>query len=66
MMERFDAEAFLKLVEQYKVTQSQLVPTMFVRMLKLPEDVRAALRRLVAEGRDPCRRALPDRRQGAR
>jgi len=40
IMEHFDAEEFLKLVEKYKVTQSQLVPTMFVRMLKLPEDVR--------------------------
>ena len=41
IMESFDAETFLKLVEQHKVTQSQLVPTMFVRMLKLPDDVRA-------------------------
>jgi fatty-acyl-CoA synthase/long-chain acyl-CoA synthetase len=41
IMEHFDAEEFLKLVEKYKVTQSQLVPTMFVRMLKLPDDVRA-------------------------
>ena len=40
IMESFDAEEFLKLVEKYKVTQSQLVPTMFVRMLKLPEEVR--------------------------
>jgi len=40
IMESFDAEQFLKLVEQHKVTQSQLVPTMFVRMLKLPDDVR--------------------------
>jgi len=40
IMEHFDAEDFLRLVEKYKVTQSQLVPTMFVRMLKLPEDVR--------------------------
>jgi fatty-acyl-CoA synthase/long-chain acyl-CoA synthetase len=40
IMEHFDAEEFLRLVEKYKVTQSQLVPTMFVRMLKLPEDVR--------------------------
>src|ERR1700722_2158377 len=40
IMESFDAEEFLKLVEKYKITQSQLVPTMFVRMLKLPEDVR--------------------------
>jgi fatty-acyl-CoA synthase len=40
IMESFDAEEFLKLVEKHKITQSQLVPTMFVRMLKLPQDVR--------------------------
>jgi long-chain acyl-CoA synthetase len=40
IMESFDAEEFLKLVEKYRITQSQLVPTMFVRMLKLPEEVR--------------------------
>ncbi|OPF94286.1 acyl-CoA synthetase [Rhodopseudomonas palustris] len=41
IMEHFDAEQFLALVEKYKVTQSQLVPTMFVRMLKLPDEVRS-------------------------
>jgi fatty-acyl-CoA synthase/long-chain acyl-CoA synthetase len=40
IMEHFDAEEFLRLVATHKVTQSQLVPTMFVRMLKLPEEVR--------------------------
>ncbi|MGP8122977.1 MAG: AMP-binding protein [Xanthobacteraceae bacterium] len=40
IMESFDPERYLQLVEQYKVTHSQLVPTMFSRMLKLPEDVR--------------------------
>ena len=40
IMESFDAEEFLRLVEKHKVTQSQLVPTMFVRMLKLPDAVR--------------------------
>ena len=40
IMESFDAETFLRLVEKYRVTQSQLVPTMFVRMLKLPDEVR--------------------------
>jgi fatty-acyl-CoA synthase/long-chain acyl-CoA synthetase len=40
IMEHFDAEEFLRLVDKYKVTQSQLVPTMFVRMLKLPDEVR--------------------------
>ena len=66
IMEHFDAEDFLRLIEKYKITQSQLVPTMFVRMLKLPDEVRDALRRLVAEGRDPRRGALPGRRQGRR
>ena len=41
IMEHFDAEDFLRLVEKHKITQSQLVPTMFVRMLKLPDEVRA-------------------------
>jgi long-chain acyl-CoA synthetase len=40
IMEHFDPEAFLALVERHKVTHSQLVPTMFSRMLKLPEEVR--------------------------
>jgi acyl-CoA synthetase (AMP-forming)/AMP-acid ligase II len=40
IMESFDAEEFLKQVEKHRVTQSQLVPTMFVRMLKLPDEVR--------------------------
>src|SRR5262249_31655839 len=42
IMESFDAEQFLKLVAKYKITQSQLVPTMFVRMLKLPDEVRTS------------------------
>lgn len=40
IMERFDAEEFLKLVQRYKVTNSQMVPTMFSRILKLPEEIR--------------------------
>ena len=42
VMERFDAEHFLELVERYRVTHAQLVPTMFSRMLKLPERARLA------------------------
>ena len=41
MMERFDAEDALCFIEQYKVTSAQWVPTHFVRMLKLPAEVRA-------------------------
>ncbi|MCG7630759.1 acyl-CoA synthetase [Gordonia McavH-238-E] len=40
MMDRFDPEAALAAIEKYKVTHSQWVPTMFIRMLKLPADVR--------------------------
>jgi len=40
MMEKFDAEQALALIERHRVTHSQWVPTMFVRMLKLPEEVR--------------------------
>ena len=42
VMERFDPEQFLALVERHRVTHTQLVPTMFSRMLKLPEVVRRA------------------------
>lgn len=40
VMEHFDPEEFLRLIEEYRITQTQVVPTMFVRMLKLPEEVR--------------------------
>lgn len=41
VMENFDAEEFLLLTQKYKVTQTQVVPTMFIRMLKLEPDVRS-------------------------
>jgi long-chain acyl-CoA synthetase len=37
IMEHFDAAEFLRLIECYRVTATQVVPTMFIRMLKLPE-----------------------------
>ena len=40
IMERFEAEQALALVERHRVTHAQYVPTMFSRMLKLPENVR--------------------------
>jgi long-chain acyl-CoA synthetase len=40
VMERFDPEQFLALVERHRVTHSQMVPTMFSRLLKLPDEVR--------------------------
>jgi long-chain acyl-CoA synthetase len=41
-MEHFDAKQWLDLVGRHRVTHCQMVPTMFSRLLKLPEDVRAA------------------------
>lgn len=40
LMEKFDAEQALAVIERYRVTHSQWVPTMFVRMLKLDEATR--------------------------
>ena len=40
IMESFDPERYLELIEKWGVTHSQLVPTMFSRMLKLPEPAR--------------------------
>jgi long-chain acyl-CoA synthetase len=37
VMERFDAAHCLQLIERYGVTHAQFVPTMFVRLLQLPE-----------------------------
>lgn len=42
VMEKFDPDACLALIEGHRITHSQLVPTMFVRMLKLPEAARTA------------------------
>jgi acyl-CoA synthetase (AMP-forming)/AMP-acid ligase II len=41
VMEKFDPEEALRLIEAHRITHAQFVPTMFVRMLKLPEDVRS-------------------------
>jgi acyl-CoA synthetase (AMP-forming)/AMP-acid ligase II len=40
IMRKFNAETVLRLIETYRVTHAQFVPTMFVRMLKLPESIR--------------------------
>ena len=41
IMEHFDPEQYLELVARYHITHTQLVPTMFSRMLKLPPERRA-------------------------
>ncbi|WP_217983717.1 acyl-CoA synthetase [Sphingopyxis sp. GW247-27LB] len=58
VMEKFDAEYGLALIEQERVTHSQWVPTHFVRMLKLPEDARTrydlSSHRLTFHAAAPC------------
>ncbi len=66
VMEHFDPAEALALIERHRVTHSQWVPTMFIRMLKLPDEVRESLRRVVAPGRHPRRRAVPGRRSSSR
>lgn len=41
IMEHFDAAQALQLIERYRITHSQWVPTMFVRLLRLPEGLRS-------------------------
>ena len=40
IMSKFDPVSALEAIQKYRVTSGQFVPAMFVRMLKLPEDVR--------------------------
>ena len=40
VMEHFDAEQWLAMVERHRVTHCQMVPVMFSRLLRLPEEVR--------------------------
>jgi long-chain acyl-CoA synthetase len=58
VMERFDAHSALALIEQERITHSQWVPTMFVRMLKLPSTIRRqydlSSMRLAVHAAAPC------------
>jgi long-chain acyl-CoA synthetase len=42
LMPRFEPQEFLRLVQDYRIDTIFMVPTMFIRLLKLPEAVRAA------------------------
>jgi long-chain acyl-CoA synthetase len=56
--ERFDAERTLALIERHRLTHAYLVPTMYVRLLRLPEAVRRrhdlSSMRFVASTGSPC------------
>ncbi|ASK35568.1 long-chain fatty acid--CoA ligase [Alcanivorax sp. N3-2A] len=55
---RFDAEEMLALIERHRITHMHIVPTMFVRLLRLPEAVRqrydVSSLRFVVHGAAPC------------
>lgn len=55
---KFDAERALQLIQQHRVTHSSWVATMFVRLLKLPPEVRAqydvSSLRIALHGAGPC------------
>jgi len=44
MQHKFDPAGVLELIDAHRVTNLHLVPTQFVRLLKLPDEVRAAFR----------------------
>jgi long-chain acyl-CoA synthetase len=58
MMRKYDAEQALALIDEHRVTVAQFVPTMFVRMLQLPDAVRAKYDtssiRLAVHAAAPC------------
>ena len=58
LMPRFDARTLLEMIQQHRLTHLHLVPIMFTRLLKLPEEVRlsydvSSLRHVV-HGAAPC------------
>jgi long-chain acyl-CoA synthetase len=58
LMPRFDPEAFLRLVQDERIDTIFMVPTMFVRLMKLPEAVRrkydTSSLRFVVHAAAPC------------
>jgi long-chain acyl-CoA synthetase len=58
LMERWDAEEALRLIERHRVTHTHMVPTMFHRLLRLPDEVKRrydlSSLRYVIHGAAPC------------
>jgi fatty-acyl-CoA synthase len=65
VMEHFDPRQCLELIERYRVTHAQFVPTMFVRLLRLPPEERArydvSSLKMVVHAAAPC--PIPVKRQ---
>ncbi len=62
VMERFDTEQFLALIDEFRVTHTMVVPTMFSRALKLPRKIRDkydySSLEAVVHGAAPCSRQV--------
>nr|WP_042186182.1 acyl-CoA synthetase [Kibdelosporangium sp. MJ126-NF4]CEL17133.1 O-succinylbenzoic acid--CoA ligase [Kibdelosporangium sp. MJ126-NF4]CTQ91638.1 O-succinylbenzoic acid--CoA ligase (EC 6.2.1.26) [Kibdelosporangium sp. MJ126-NF4] len=58
LMEKWDPEEMLRLIQNHKVTHSHMVPTQFHRLLALPQDVRSrydvSSLRVMIHGAAPC------------
>jgi long-chain acyl-CoA synthetase len=58
LMDKFDPVECLRAIETYRITHVQFVPTMFVRMLKLPEEQRRSFDlsslKVVVHAAAPC------------
>ncbi|MGD9995537.1 MAG: AMP-binding protein [Ilumatobacteraceae bacterium] len=58
LMDRFDPEEYLATIERFRINNVQMVPTMFVRLLKLPHEARGrydvSSLELVSHGAAPC------------
>lgn len=58
LMPSFDAEAVLASIERHRITHAQFVPTHFVRLLRLPDEVKArydlSSLRVVIHAAAPC------------
>ncbi len=58
LMDKWDAEETLRLMAEHRVTHTHVVPTMFHRLLSLPDDVRAqydiSSLRHILHGAAPC------------
>lgn len=58
LMDKWDAAEALRLIESHRITHTHMVPTMFHRMLRLPEEVRRSAdvssMQYIAHGAAPC------------
>jgi len=58
IMEKWDAQQALQLIEQHRITHTHMVPTMFHRLLRLPEEVRrnadVSSMQYILHGAAPC------------